>query len=153
VRIDTQGELRVGVPKLVHDMPRVSAECDQDRRERMPELVRRHAAWERVLAAVREQLVGLLEHGLEHALVDVVLVASAAASRREEQVVEAAGVAGLVLGEDVVQNWQQVDRAQPRRRFGAADLEAAAGEVDVADERVAASSSRVPANTSVATTG
>jgi hypothetical protein len=91
----------------------------------------------RVLAAVGEQLVGALEHGLEHALVDGVLVAPAAARRRKEQVVEAASMAGLVLGEDVVKHWQDVDRAQPRRRLGATDLEAAAGEIDVADERVA----------------
>jgi hypothetical protein len=29
---------------------------------------------------------------------------------------------GLVLREDVVQHWQQVDRAQARRRLGAPDL-------------------------------
>jgi predicted transcriptional regulator len=37
----------------------------------VPELVRRHAARERVLAAVGEQLVGALEYGFENALVYV----------------------------------------------------------------------------------
>ena len=91
MRVDAQGELRVGVPELVRDMPGIAAERNEDRSEGVPELVGRHAAWERVLAAVGQQLVGPFEHGLEHALVDVVLVTPAAARRREEQVVEATG--------------------------------------------------------------
>jgi hypothetical protein len=71
VRVDAQGELRVGVPELVHDVPRVAAKGDEDRGKGVPEPVGRHAAWKRVLAAVREQPVGALEHGPEHALVDV----------------------------------------------------------------------------------
>ena len=122
--------------ELLHDVPRVAAQRDEDRREGVPEFVRRHPTRKRVLAAVGEQLVGALEHGLEHALVDVVLVATAASRRREQQIVEASTMAGLVLGEDVVQHWQQVDRAQARRRLGAPDIEPAAGEVQIADERV-----------------
>jgi hypothetical protein len=67
--VDTQRELRVGVPELVHYAARVAAERDQNRRERVPKFVRRHAARERMLPALGEQLVGKLEHGLEHALV------------------------------------------------------------------------------------
>jgi hypothetical protein len=124
------------VAELFHDVPRVAAQRDEDRRVRVPELVRRHAAREWVLTAVGEQLDGALEHGLEHALVDVVLVAPAASRRREQQIVEASPVVGFVLSEDVVQHWQQVDRAQARRRLGTPDLEAAAGEVQIADECV-----------------
>jgi hypothetical protein len=37
-----------------------------------------------------------------------------------------------------VQHWQQVNRAQARRRLGAPDLQPAAGEVQIADECVPA---------------
>jgi hypothetical protein len=54
----------------------------------------------------------------------------------KQQIIEASAVVGLVLAEDVVQHWQQVDRAQAGRRLGAPDLQPAAGEVQIADERV-----------------
>jgi hypothetical protein len=82
----------------------VAAECDEDRGERVPQLVRRHAAWERVLAAASSS--SALQRGFEHALVGVVLVATATASRRKQQIVQAAGVTGLVFGEDVVKDRQ-----------------------------------------------
>ena len=86
---------------------------------RVPEFVRRHPARQRVLAAAGQQLVGSREHGFEHAFVDVVLVATAASRRREQQIIEVPTMGGLVLGEDVVQHWHQVDRAQARCRLGA----------------------------------
>jgi hypothetical protein len=57
---------------------------------RVPELVLCHARRQRVLASVGEQLVG----ALEHALVDVVLVAPAAPRRREQHIVEVRAGAG-----------------------------------------------------------
>jgi hypothetical protein len=42
-----------------------------------------------VLTAVGEELVGALEYGFEHALVDVVLVATAASRGSEQRIIEA----------------------------------------------------------------
>jgi hypothetical protein len=44
VRIDAQGESGVRVAQLRHDICRVAPEGDEDRRERVAELVRRYAA-------------------------------------------------------------------------------------------------------------
>jgi hypothetical protein len=43
VSIGAQGEARIGVSELVHDAPGIDADAHEDRRERMPELVRGEA--------------------------------------------------------------------------------------------------------------
>ena len=75
----------------------------------MPELVRRHPARERMLIALSQQLVGADKHRLEHALLDVVLVAPPAPRRREQQVIQVPWMRRLVLGKDVPQHRQEVN--------------------------------------------
>jgi hypothetical protein len=43
VRVDPERERQIGVPELIHHVRRVVAERDGQRRERVPQLVRRQA--------------------------------------------------------------------------------------------------------------
>jgi hypothetical protein len=56
----------------------------------------------------------------------------------------------LVLGQDIAQHRQQIDRAHARVGLGAPDLEPGAGEVKISDAG-GAELARGPANMSVAT--
>ena len=138
VGVDAQGELGVGVAELGHDRGGVLAAGDEDRGEGVAQLVRRHALGQRCLPAPLEELVGAVDGGGEDAVAQVVLVAGAAGAGGEDEVVGAGAVgAGLVGGELVAQDRQQGDLAQAGLGLGAADVDAAVGEVDVAPEQVA----------------
>ena len=91
-----------------------------------------------VCAAFFEQLVGALHGRGEDAVAQVVLVAVAAGPGGKDRIVGASAVgARLVGGEFVAQERQQDDLPQARLGLGAADSDAAVGEVDVAPAQVA----------------
>jgi hypothetical protein len=78
VGVHTQGERRVGVPELPHHVRRVLAAHEQDRGERVAQLVRGHAGRERLAGAPGEQRVGVRDDRPDDAFAGVVLVAAAA---------------------------------------------------------------------------
>ncbi len=65
VAVDAQGEARVGVAELGHHGNRVLARGDQDRGERVAQLVGTKALREGDVAALFEQPVGSLEDGVQ----------------------------------------------------------------------------------------
>jgi hypothetical protein len=71
VPVHAQGERRIGVPELVHHGARIGAERDQQRRERVPQLVRREPLRQWNLANLSEPLVRALHRRCEHPPADV----------------------------------------------------------------------------------
>ena len=89
VGVDPEGQVRVGVAKLAHHMRGVIAACDEDRRERVAQLVGGDSGRQGQLAACDQQLVGALDDGAHHSLAEVVLGASATGLGREDGIVDA----------------------------------------------------------------
>src|SRR4051794_23103782 len=81
--VDAQREGRVGVAELLHDCRRIEPADEEDRRERVAQLVGADALGQRLLAPSLEQLVGAAHHGPDDALAGVVLVAAGAGRGRE----------------------------------------------------------------------
>lgn len=118
VGVDTQGEFGVGVADLGHHRDRVLPERDQDRSEGMAQLVGGEAPGQRHLAAALQQLVGPLEGWPEDAGAQVVGVPASASQGREDEGVGIAAIDDrLVGGEDVAQDRQDLDLAQPGLRL------------------------------------
>jgi hypothetical protein len=76
--VDTQREGRVGVSELLHDGRRIDTADEEDRRERVAQLVGGDTLGQRLLSPSLEQLVGAAHHRPDDALAGVVLVAAGA---------------------------------------------------------------------------
>ena len=84
LRVDLQGDLRVAVADLGHDVGDLRAGGEHHRDVGPPQSVRRHPCGQRRQVSQRPAFVGAPDGRSYHARVDVVLVASAARPGREE---------------------------------------------------------------------
>lgn len=133
VGVDLERELVAGVADLSLRGDGVGAERGEDRREGVPQLVRREALGERAAAFGDQQLVGGFEDGLDDAVADVVLVADAAGAGWEDVVVGVGVVAaGPVVGQGGLEDRDEVDGADAGLRLGSRDPQLAVGQVHVA---------------------
>lgn len=101
----------------------------------MPELVRREARRQEAVATLGQQFVGPLHRGGHHLRPGVVLVAHRPGGGGEGQVAELAPTSGLLAGamggQFVAEGGQHVHLAHARVGLGAADEQAASGEIHV----------------------
>nr|WP_272476194.1 hypothetical protein [Baekduia alba] len=129
------------MPELTHHVGRVLAEREQDRRERVPQLVGGHADRQRHRVGRREDLAGAGDDRREHLRADVVLVARGAGRGREHQGVAldlTSATTGLVREQLVAEDGPDVDLAVAAGiGLRLADRDAAAGEVDIAPTQLA----------------
>lgn len=100
---------------LAHEGDRVLAAGDEDRGEGVAQLVGGETFGQGDEAATHQQLVGALEGRREDATSQVLGIAAGAGFTREDEILGAGGVrCCLVRGEEVAQERQHLDLAQPR---------------------------------------
>jgi hypothetical protein len=110
VRVDPKREAWIRMPQLCHHVGRVASERDEDRSERVTELVSCHAFGERMLTAFRQELVGAGDDRSHDAETDVVAIPVAATHGREHALIGSSRAGGeSVLQQLVAQNGQEVD--------------------------------------------
>jgi hypothetical protein len=137
VAVDTQGEARVGVPKLIHDVACVDAESDEDRGEGVAQLVGRQAFGQRRFPCFDQLLVGVLDRLVEYATANVALGELGACGAGKDIVVwGAVGALRLVPYELIAQHGQEVYFPCAGVCLGFKHDESIAGGIDMAPAQV-----------------